>query len=157
MKKVDFGRISPALKSLGVGGTLGSSVGVMAFYALPELRAHGVTIQLAATVGAASMTALHRASLVAAPTIRYYCLMLMLVFDVHMGWMTVRAAREIRSQLQQEHYLGRSRQGDVGLAGNAPWRERAGRRPANRDRGSAPTSAAVGTSANLPSHAEGPH
>src|SRR5256886_16374659 len=71
-KTPDVDRILKTLRSLGTGGLLGSAAGIGAYVLLPSVRAAGLSLQVAAGVGAAVCTAGHPSLTPGLPLLKHY-------------------------------------------------------------------------------------
>ena len=105
-KTPDVDRILKPLRSLGTGGLLGSAAGIGAYVLLPSVRAAGLSLQVAAGVGAAVGTAVHRAITPVLPCLNHYRQMAEIQAEVWLGLMSKDLAEQLRTELQLRYFLG---------------------------------------------------
>ena len=106
-KTPDVETLLKTVRSVGTGGALGGAVGIGAFCLAPSLRAAGVTLQVAAGVGAALGTALHRATTPLLPCLSHYRQMIEIQAEVRLGLMPKDLAEQLRTELQLRYFLGK--------------------------------------------------
>jgi hypothetical protein len=97
-------QIPAALKALGVGGVLGSTLGIALFHMFPQTRAAGLSVRDSMLVSAALMSLVSRILQAIGPTVLHYLRNLELSLEVKIGWMAEHEARKFREGLQRRHY-----------------------------------------------------
>jgi hypothetical protein len=113
-KTPDVDRILKILRSLGTGGLLGGAAGIGAYVLLPSVHATGLPLQVAAGVGAAVGTALHRAFTPVLPCLNHYRQMAEIQTEVWLGLMPKDLAEQLRTELQLRYFLGERHRGARG-------------------------------------------
>jgi hypothetical protein len=113
-KTPDVDRILKTLRSLGTGGLLGGAAGVGAYVLVPSVRATGLSLQVAAGVGAAVGTALHRAITPLLPCLNHYRQMAEIQAELWLGLMSKELAEQLRTELQLRYFLGERHPGARG-------------------------------------------
>jgi hypothetical protein len=105
-KTPDVETLLKTLRSVGTGGALGGAAGIGAYCFAPSLRAAGLTLQVAAGLGAAIGTALHRATTPLLPCLSHYRQMIEIQAEVRLGLMPKDLAEQVRTELQLRYFLG---------------------------------------------------
>src|SRR2546423_290980 len=113
-KTPDVDRLLKTLRSLGTGGALGAAAGIGAYSLAPSLRATGLSLQVAAGIGAAVGTALHRAITPLLPCLNHYRQMAEIQTEVWLGLMPKELADQLRTELQLRYFLGERHPGARG-------------------------------------------
>jgi hypothetical protein len=104
MRQFQINDVPAALKALGVGGVLGSTLGIAAFHVFPHIREAGLTVQDAGVVGAALTTLLTRIIQAIGPTIAHYLIMVQIDLAVRIGWLQSKRAMKYRQELQDRFF-----------------------------------------------------
>src|SRR3712207_1805286 len=103
-------RLPANLGSLGLGSTIGTAAGLVAYFSIPTLSDH-LSAHAASGLGAALGGATGAATVkVLAPVGRkgsHYLLMLELDVQVRCGWLTPARAAQFRMQLQKQYFGSR--------------------------------------------------
>ena len=95
------------LGSLGLGSTIGTAAGLVAYFFVPTLSDH-LSVQAASALGGALGGATGAAAAkVLAPVLRkgsHYLLLLELDVQVRFGWLTPARAAQFRTRLQKQYF-----------------------------------------------------
>lgn len=121
-------RLPVNLGSLGLGGTIGTAVGLGAYFVIPTLSDH-ISVQVASGLGGALGGATGAATArVLSPIVRkgsHYLLMLELDIQVRCGWLTPARAAQFRTELQKQYFGTHSRTAELAYPGLTPPRVKA--------------------------------
>jgi hypothetical protein len=104
MKKIDGAALLKNIRSLRVGGSVGSSLGMIGLFAFPAMRRSGVSVEAAAVIGVALGTAIHGSILPILLFFNHYLKLGEILFAMQRGWLEETEARQMMRERQLKYF-----------------------------------------------------